>query len=165
MAPALAAFVLAWPHDAVNAVVTFGRTRGASGLGAFATTLGASGLFTAIVVCLAAAGAIGATVWAAVTYAPAGTDRVIAVLVSAAGFLGLSWAGVRATLGRALRQAEHAMWEAEVVEAIGKAATIVPAKRGGQPGPRLDPDDEPEPAAGLSVDGGKPASFLRTGSR
>jgi hypothetical protein len=98
---------------------------------------------------LIAAGAIGATVWTAVTYAPAGTDRVIAVLVSAAGFLGLSWAGVRATLGRALRQAEHAMWEAEVVEAIGKAATIVPAKQGGQPGPRLDLDDEPEPAAGL----------------
>jgi hypothetical protein len=108
---------------------------------------------------LIAAGAIGATVWTAVTYAPAGTDRVIAVLVSAAGFLGLSWAGVRATLGRALRQAEHAMWEAEVVEAIGKAATIVPAKRGGQPGPRLDLDDEPEPAAGLpSMAGSRPRS-------
>jgi len=49
----------------------------------------------------------------------AGTDP-------AAGFLGLSWAGVRATLGRAVRQAEHAMWDAEVVAAIGKAATIIP---------------------------------------
>ncbi len=75
---------------------------------------------------LAAAAAIGATVWAALTYSPSGTDRVVAVLVSAAGFLGLSWAGVRATLGRAVRQAEHAMWDAEVVAAIGKAATVIP---------------------------------------
>jgi hypothetical protein len=29
-------------------------------------------------------------------------------------------------LGRAVRQAEHAMWDAEVVAAIGKAATIIP---------------------------------------
>jgi hypothetical protein len=75
---------------------------------------------------LAAVVAAGAAVWAALTYAPSGTDRVVAVLVSAAGFASLSWAGVRATLGRAVRQAEHAMWDAEVVAAIGKAATIVP---------------------------------------
>ncbi|HEY6235282.1 MAG TPA: PTS transporter subunit EIIC [Candidatus Elarobacter sp.] len=59
MATALAAFVLALPRDAVVAVATFARTAGASGLGAFAVTLGASGLFTAIVVCLATAGAFG----------------------------------------------------------------------------------------------------------
>jgi len=75
---------------------------------------------------LAAAATVAAAVWAALTYAPSGTDRVVAVLVSAAGFASLSWAGVRATLGRAVRQAEHAMWDAEVVAAIGKAATIVP---------------------------------------
>jgi hypothetical protein len=75
---------------------------------------------------LAAAAAVGSTVWAALTFTPSGTDRVVAVLVSAAGFLGLSWAGVRAALGRAVRQAEHAMWDAEVVAAIGKAATIIP---------------------------------------
>jgi len=75
---------------------------------------------------LAAAAAVGAAVWAALTYAPSGTDRVVAVLVSAAGFASLSWAGARATLGRAVRQAEHAMWDAEVVAAIGKAATIIP---------------------------------------
>ena len=47
------------------------------------------------------------------------------------------------------------MWEAEVVEAIGKAATIIPEKRGGQPAPPLD--DEPEPAAGLpSMAGRRP---------
>lgn len=71
-------------------------------------------------------GTLGTAVWAAVSYAPAGTDRVAAVLVSAAGFLGISWTGIRATLGRALRQAESAMWEAEVVAATGKAAAILP---------------------------------------
>jgi len=73
-----------------------------------------------------AAAAVAAAIWAALTYAPSGTDRVVAVLLSAAGFASLSWAGVRATLGRAVRQAEHAMWDAEVVAAIGKAATVVP---------------------------------------
>jgi hypothetical protein len=92
---------------------------------------------------LIALGAVGGAIWAALTYAPAGTDRVIAVLISAAGFLGLSWAGVRATLGRAVRQAEHAMWEAEVVAAIGKAATIGPEKQSDQPGPLVA--EEPEP--------------------
>jgi hypothetical protein len=71
-------------------------------------------------------GATGAAAWAAVTYAPAGTSRVAAVVVSAAGFLGISWLSVRATLGRALRQAENALWEAEVAIAIAKAATILP---------------------------------------
>jgi PTS system cellobiose-specific IIC component len=51
-------FWLMMPGDAVRALVAFGQTRGKSGLGAFATTLGASGIFTAIVVCLATAGAI-----------------------------------------------------------------------------------------------------------
>jgi hypothetical protein len=87
---------------------------------------------------LLAAGAAAAVVWAAVTYAPAGTDRVTAVLVAAAGFLGVSWAGVRATLGTALRQAETAIWEAEVVAAIGKAATITPGKRKDSPEPPGD---------------------------
>jgi hypothetical protein len=77
----------------------------------------------------ATAGAAAVTLWAAVTYAPAGTDRMSAVLVSGAGFLGLSWAGARATLGTALRQAEGAIWESGVVAAIGKAATIIPEKR------------------------------------
>jgi PTS system cellobiose-specific IIC component len=55
---ALLTFWLAMPRDAMRAIVAFVASRGASGLGAFATTLGASGLFTAIVVSLAAAGAI-----------------------------------------------------------------------------------------------------------
>jgi len=82
-----------------------------------------------------AVAAVAAAVWAAVMCAPAGTARVAAVLVSAAGFLGVSWTGVRATLGRAMRQAEGAMWDAEVVAAIGRAATILPRQR----------DDRPEP--------------------
>jgi hypothetical protein len=105
---------------------------------------------------LSALAAIGAAIWTALTYAPAGTDRFIAVLASGAGFLGLSWAGVQATLGRAVRQAEHAMWQAEVVTAIGKAATISPEKRGGQPGPLLD--DETETAGLPSVAGSRPSS-------
>jgi hypothetical protein len=76
-----------------------------------------------------AAGAVGAAVWAALTYAPAGTSRVAAVVVSAAGFLGISWLGVRATLGRALRQAEGALWEAEVTAAIATVAATTPKSR------------------------------------
>ncbi len=55
---ALLTFWLAMPRDAMRALAAFAASRGRSGLGAFATTLGASGLFTAIVVSLAAAGAI-----------------------------------------------------------------------------------------------------------
>lgn len=85
-----------------------------------------------------AAGAVGAAVWAPLAYAPAGTSRVAAVVVPATGFLGISWLGVRATLGRALRQAEGALWEAEVTAAIAKvaAATPRPRKIGVLPAPR-----------------------------
>jgi hypothetical protein len=108
---------------------------------------------------LLAVGAVGTSVWAALTYAPAGTARVAAVLVSAAGFLGVSWAGIHATLGRALRQAESAIWQAEVVAAIGKAATITPKDRHERPKPpegdESDDSDDPEPAAaGHSGPGG-----------
>jgi PTS system cellobiose-specific IIC component len=51
-------FFVMMPRDAVYALVVFARTHGRSGLGAFATTLGASGIFTAIVVCFATAAAI-----------------------------------------------------------------------------------------------------------
>jgi cellobiose-specific phosphotransferase system component IIC len=56
------AFIVFWiemPRDAVRALLFFALSHGKSGWGAFATTLGASGLFTAIVVCLLTAGAIG----------------------------------------------------------------------------------------------------------
>jgi hypothetical protein len=75
------------------------------------------------------AGASGAAVWAALTYAPGPTSRVATVVVSAAGFLGVSWLSVRATLGRALRQAEGALWETEVTAAIAKAAATTPKNR------------------------------------
>jgi hypothetical protein len=62
---------------------------------------------------------------------------------------------VRATLGRVVRQAEHAMWEAEVVTAIGRAATVSPGKQGDQPGAEMD--DGLQPAASLpSAAGGWP---------
>jgi hypothetical protein len=87
---------------------------------------------------LLALGATAAAVWAAVSYAPAGSDRVASVLVSAVGFIGISWTGIRATLGRALEQAESAMWQAEVVAAIGTAATLTP-----KPPPRRPQQPEP----------------------
>ena len=54
----LIAFFLAVPQDALAALTSFFVSGGQTGLGAFATTLGASGLFTAIVVSLLTAGAI-----------------------------------------------------------------------------------------------------------
>lgn len=75
-----------------------------------------------LLVLLVAAGAI----WAAVSYAPTGTDRVVAVLVSIGGALGVSWKGVSASLGQTLRRAEAALWAAEVEEAVGRAATVLP---------------------------------------
>jgi hypothetical protein len=114
---------------------------------------------------LLAVAAVGASIWAALTYAPAGTARVTAVLVSAAGFLGVSWAGIRATLGRALQQAENAMWQAEVVAAIGRAATITPIEKQGQPGPPEDDKpaetDEPGPVAAGHADQGDGSAAQR----
>jgi hypothetical protein len=75
---------------------------------------------------LLAAGAAGTVVWAALTYAPGGTSRLATIVVSAAGLLSISWLSGRAALGRALRQAESALWEAEVAAAIAKAAAITP---------------------------------------
>jgi len=80
---------------------------------------------------LAIAAVTAAAFWAAITYAPAGSTRVAAVLVSAAGALGVSWKTVSATLGKALNQAEASLWESEVVVAIGQAATIHPAAKPG----------------------------------
>src|SRR5450756_222864 len=77
---------------------------------------------------LLAAAAVGAAVWTALAYAPDSTNRAATVVVSAAGFLGISWLSVWATLGRALRQTESALWEAEVAAAIAKAATTTPKK-------------------------------------
>ena len=80
-----------------------------------------------------------AAVWAAITYAPAGSARLAAVLFSLAGALGVSWKTVSATLGKALTQAESSLWESEVAVAIGDAATVLPRprKRGeaGEPDP------------------------------
>jgi PTS system cellobiose-specific IIC component len=53
-----AVFWTTMPRHAVRALLDFAGSRGESGWGTFATTLGASGLFTAILVSLATAGAI-----------------------------------------------------------------------------------------------------------
>jgi len=55
---ALLTFAVMLPREALAALARFVATNGASGWGAFAATLGASGLFTSIVVCLATAGAL-----------------------------------------------------------------------------------------------------------
>lgn len=78
---------------------------------------------------LAIAVVTATALWAAVTYAPAGSTRVAAVLVSAAGALGVSWKTVSATLGKALNQAEASLWDSEVIVAIGQAATIHPTAK------------------------------------
>lgn len=85
--------------------------------------LGAWWFAVLLVLLVAAAG-----IWAAVTYAPTGTDRVVAVLVSVAGTLGVSWKAVSASLGQTLRRAEAALWAAEVDEAVGRAATVLPER-------------------------------------
>ena len=105
-----------------------------------------------------ALGAVAAAVWASVTYAPVGSARVAAVIASAAGFLGLSWTSVRATLGRALRQGESAMWDAEVVAAIGKAATLLPKPPWDRPdAPNVDgPADEDEDVGQDAAPSGTP---------
>jgi len=72
---------------------------------------------------------VGISVWVAVAFAPAGSARVAAVLVSAAGALGLSWKGVEGTLGKAVSQAESVLWNAEVSTGVVKAATILPPTR------------------------------------
>lgn len=51
-------FALSMPRAALSALAEFAVSGGTSGLGAFASTLGASGLFTAIVVALVVAGAL-----------------------------------------------------------------------------------------------------------
>jgi len=58
VALAIIVFWLELPRASLAALVAFVQSHGSSGWGAFATTLGASGLFTAIVVCLASAGAM-----------------------------------------------------------------------------------------------------------
>ncbi|MGH3245921.1 MAG: hypothetical protein ACRDOI_06880 [Trebonia sp.] len=78
---------------------------------------------------LLAAGAVGTVVWATLMYVPGGTSRVATIVVSAAGFLSISWLSGQAALGRALRQAESALWEAEVAAAIAKAAATTPKHR------------------------------------
>jgi hypothetical protein len=70
--------------------------------------------------------ATGAIIWTALTYAPAGTDRVTAVIVSVVAALGLSWKGIGATLGNALRQAQAALWASEVNVAVERASIILP---------------------------------------
>lgn len=90
----------------------------------------------------------GTAIVLSLVYVPAGTDRVTSVAVSAAGFLGVSWTGIRATLGRVLGKAEHSLWEAEVEAAIGRAATVQPGRKinTSEPPEKDEPEEGPPPA-------------------
>ncbi|GAC1579738.1 MAG: PTS sugar transporter subunit IIC [Candidatus Elarobacter sp.] len=79
---AVVAFVLALPRDATGELVAFLRTRGAADLGGFAKTLGVSGIFTAIVIALATAGAV--------EYASRRTGRPAGVWIGAAAIVAAS---------------------------------------------------------------------------
>ena len=94
LAASAAAFFLALPRDAPAALLRFARTRALDDLAPFARTLGVSGIFTAIVIALAAAGAIalGRRRFGAARGTLAGALALVAV--SAALFaLGVSPAG------------------------------------------------------------------------
>jgi hypothetical protein len=54
---------------------------------------------------------------------------------SIASSLGISWVGARATFGRALGQAESALWQKEVAAAGGRAATLTPINGRKRTGP------------------------------
>ncbi|HEY0394324.1 MAG TPA: PTS transporter subunit EIIC [Candidatus Elarobacter sp.] len=77
---ALASFALALPRDAPGALALFVATRDPQALAPFARTLGVSGIFTAIVVALAAAGALalGRRRFGTARGTPAGALAVVA---------------------------------------------------------------------------------------
>jgi PTS system cellobiose-specific IIC component len=83
IALSLQAFCFAMPRAAVDALVDFATSAGRTGLGAFATTLGASGLFTAIVVSLVAAVALSA---ARHRFGAVRGDGLATLVLVAAGF-------------------------------------------------------------------------------
>lgn len=56
--------------------------------------------------------------------------KVTGSLLAVATALGISWAGVRATLGRALARAEQPLWQAELDTAIAEAITVLPSDEG-----------------------------------
>jgi len=70
---------------------------------------------------------LGASVWAAVTYASTDVGKLTAVLVSLVGAFGLSWKGVGGTLGKALSVVQKPLWDAEVDTALAQAVTRLPA--------------------------------------
>jgi PTS system cellobiose-specific IIC component len=100
----LQAFCFAMPRAAVAALVDFAASGGRGGLGAFATTLGASGLFTAIVVSLVVAGVLSA---ARHQFGALRGDGLATLVLVAAGFglyaahlsLAAALAGALAPLG------------------------------------------------------------------
>ena len=54
---------------------------------------------------------------------------VLAVVVTAAGAIGLSWRGAASGLGRVLAQAQRPLWESELDVAVANAVTTMPWER------------------------------------
>jgi hypothetical protein len=71
--------------------------------------------------------AVGVIVGLTLGLAPNATAKVTAVIVTAAGALGVSWKTLSSTVGRAITQSKDQLWNAEVNESIIVAATFLPA--------------------------------------
>jgi hypothetical protein len=78
-------------------------------------------------VVLPLAAVVAAIVYVIVKYAPNGPASVAAYIATAAGTLGVSWKTVSSTLGKVAANAEQPLWNAEVLESIVMAATVLPA--------------------------------------
>ena len=137
---ALLALLFAMPREALQALAAFIVSRGAHGTGAFGHTLGASGLFTAIVVALATAGgiALGRRRFGPYAGTLAGTLGVLAAScvlfmlhVSLAGTLALALAPL-ARLGDsfgalvAITAIESALWVVGIHGPALLAAIVLP---------------------------------------
>jgi hypothetical protein len=72
--------------------------------------------------------ALGAAIWAGVTYASTDAGKLAAVLASLAGSIGLSWKGVGGTLGKGLGVVQKPLWEAEVDAALAQVITKLPGQ-------------------------------------
>ena len=76
--------------------------------------------------CLSILLVFGAISFALVHFAPAGTSKSVAIVVSAFAALGVTWKGIGSTLGRVLSEAQTPLWDAEVLTALSIAATRLP---------------------------------------
>jgi hypothetical protein len=70
---------------------------------------------------------VGVPVWAIVTYEPTDAIAIAALIATGAGALGISWKTVTSTLGKVSSKAEGPLWDAEVLQSIVVATTVIPS--------------------------------------